>query len=135
MTKLTGFDFTDLAGLRASLAPVSVQVAASAAPASLADGYEVVATAGIYRGDAVVRRASALQAHPLNAGPRASLNPADATRLGLVAGQMAKVGSDAGRATLQVVVDPRVAAGSVWIESGHGATAPLGAARVTVVAA
>ena len=132
---VAGFDFTDLAGLRASLAPVSVQVAASAAPASLADGYEVVATAGIYRGDAVVRRASALQAHPLNAGPRASLNPADATRLGLVAGQMAKVGSDAGRATLQVVVDPRVAAGSVWIESGHGATAPLGAARVTVVAA
>ena len=132
---VAGFDFTDLAGLRASLAPVSVQVAASAAPASLADGYEVVATAGIYRGDAVVRRASALQAHPLNAGPRASLNPADATRLGLVAGQVAKVGSDAGRATLQVVVDPRVAAGSVWIESGHGATAPLGAARVTVVAA
>ena len=132
---IAGFEFTDLAGLRASLAPVSVQVAASAAPASLADGYEVVATAGIYRGDAVVRRASALQAHPLNAGPRASLNPADATRLGLVSGQMAKVGSDAGRATLQVVVDPRVAAGSVWIESGHGATAPLGAARVTVVAA
>lgn len=132
---IAGFEFTDLAGLRASLAPVSVQVAASAAPASLTDGYEVVATAGIYRGDAVVRRASALQAHPLNAGPRASLNPADATRLGLVSGQMAKVGSDAGRATLQVVVDPRVAAGSVWIESGHGATAPLGAARVTVVAA
>lgn len=132
---IAGFEFTDLAGLRASLAPVSVQVAASAAPASLTDGYEVVTTAGIYRGDAVVRRASALQAHPLNAGPRASLNPADATRLGLVSGQMAKVGSDAGRATLQVVVDPRVAAGSVWIESGHGATAPLGAARVTVVAA
>jgi len=34
-----------------------------------------------------------------------------------------------------VVVDARVAAGSVWIESGHGATAPLGAARVSVVAA
>ncbi|KRG75452.1 NADH dehydrogenase [Stenotrophomonas ginsengisoli] len=134
---VAGFEFTDLAGLRASLAPVTVQVAASAAAtaAALADGYEVVATTGIYRGDAVVRRASALQAHPLNAGPRVSLSPADATRLGLVTGQMAKVGSDAGRATLQVVVDSRVAAGSVWIESGHGATAPLGAARVTVVAA
>lgn len=48
---------------------------------------------------------------------------------------MAKVGTDAGKATLPVVVDARVAAGSVWIESGHGATAPLGAARVTVVAA
>ena len=132
---VAGFTFTDLDGLRAGLAPVSVQVAASSAPASLADGYEVVATAGIYRGDAVLRRAAALQAHPLNAGPRVSLSPADATRLGLVTGQMAKVGSDAGRATLQVVVDSRVVAGSVWIESGHGATAPLGAARVTVVAA
>ena len=46
-----------------------------------------------------------------------------------------KVGTDAGKATLPVVVDARVAAGSVWIESGHGATAPLGAARVSVVAA
>jgi hypothetical protein len=42
------------------------------------------------------------------------------------------VGTIAG---LPVVVDARVAAGSVWIESGHGATAPLGAARVSVVAA
>ena len=132
---LAGFDFIDLGGLRAGLAPVSVKVAASAAPAGLADGYETVATPGIYRVDAVVRRAAALQAHPLNVGARIALNPADATRLGLVAGQMAKVGTDAGRATLPVVVDTRVAAGAVWIESGHGATAPLGAARVTVVAA
>jgi len=36
---------------------------------------------------------------------------------------------------LKEQVDARVAAGSVWIESGHGATAPLGAARVSVVAA
>jgi NADH-quinone oxidoreductase subunit G len=132
---VAGFDFIDLGGLRAGLAPVSVKVAASAAPAGLADGYETVATTGIYRVDAVVRRAAALQAHPLNVGARIALNPADATRLGLVAGQMAKVGTDAGRATLPVVVDTRVAAGAVWIESGHGATAPLGAARVTVVAA
>ena len=132
---VAGFEFIDLAGLRASLAPVSVKVAASNAVANLADGYEVVATSGIYRGDAVVRRAAALQAHPLNAGPRIALNPVDASRLGLGEGQMAKVGTEAGRATLQVVVDARVVAGAVWIESGHGATAPLGAARVTVVAA
>ena len=110
-------------------------VAASPAATLQDEGQEVVATAGIYRGDAVVRRAAALQAHPLNVGPQMAVNPADAARLGLVAGQMAKVGTDAGRATLQVVVDARVAAGAVWIESGHGATAPLGAARVTVVAA
>lgn len=132
---VAGFDFTDLAGLRASLAPVAVSVAASAQPAVGNDGYEVVQTPAIYRVDAVVRRASALQSHPLNVGPRVVLNGDDAARLGLSAGQMAKVGSDAGRATLPVAIDARVAAGSVWIESGHGATAPVGAARVTVVAA
>lgn len=132
---LAGFEFTDLAGLRASLAQVSVTVAASAATPVAGEGLEVTSTAAIYRTDAVVRRAQALQSHPLNTAPRIVLNTADAARLQLAEGQMAKVGTDAGRATLPVVVDARVAAGSVWIESGHGATAPLGAARVTVVAA
>ena len=132
---LAGFEFTDLAGLRASLAPVSVSVSTSAATPVTGDGLEVASTAAIYRTDAVVRRAQALQSHPLNAAPRIVLNADDAARLQLVEGQMAKVGTDAGRATLPVVVDARVAAGAVWIESGHGATAPLGAARVTVVAA
>ncbi|WP_422505881.1 NADH-quinone oxidoreductase subunit NuoG [Stenotrophomonas sp. GZD-301] len=132
---LAGFEFIDLAGLRASLAPVSVAVASSAAAPVAVDGLEVASTAAIYRTDAVVRRAQALQSHPLNNAPRIVLNADDAARLQLVEGQMAKVGTDAGRATLPVVVDARVAAGSVWIESGHGATAPLGAARVTVVAA
>jgi NADH-quinone oxidoreductase subunit G len=132
---LAGFEFTDLAGLRASLAPVSVSVSTSAATPVAGEGLEVASTAAIYRTDAVVRRAQALQSHPLNAAPRIVLNADDAARLQLVEGQMAKVGTDAGKATLPVVVDARVAAGSVWIESGHGATAPLGAARVTVVAA
>ncbi|WP_313460790.1 NADH-quinone oxidoreductase subunit NuoG [Stenotrophomonas sp.] len=132
---LAGFDFTDLGGLRASLSPVTVNVSASAATPVTGEGLEVASTAAIYRTDAVVRRAQALQSHPLNNAPRIVLNADDAARLQLVEGQMAKVGTDAGKATLPVVVDARVAAGSVWIESGHGATAPLGAARVTVVAA
>lgn len=133
--QLTGFDFTDLAGLRAGMLPVQVDVAASAQPQVAGEGFEVACTPAIYRTDAVVRRAAALQAHPLNNAPRIVLNADDAARLQLVEGQMAKVGTDAGKATLPVVVDARVAAGTVWIESGHGATAPLGAARVTVVAA
>ena len=133
--QLAGFDFTDLAGLRAGMQPVQVDVAASAQPQVAGEGFEVACTPAIYRTDAVVRRAAALQAHPLNNAPRIVLNADDAARLQLVEGQMAKVGTDAGKATLPVVVDARVAAGTVWIESGHGATAPLGAARVTVVAA
>ncbi len=133
--QLAGFDFTDLAGLRAGMQPVQVNVAASAQPQVAGEGFEVACTPAIYRTDAVVRRAAALQAHPLNNAPRIVLNADDAARLQLAEGQMAKVGTDAGKATLPVVVDARVAAGTVWIESGHGATAPLGAARVTVVAA
>ncbi|WP_313173599.1 NADH-quinone oxidoreductase subunit NuoG [Stenotrophomonas sp.] len=133
--QLAGFGFTDLAGLRAGLQPVAVKVAASAQPQLAGEGFEVASTPAIYRTDAVVRRAQALQSHPLNNEPRIVLNADDAARLQLSEGQMAKVGTDAGRATLSVVVDARVAAGTVWIESGHGATAPLGAARVTVVAA
>lgn len=133
--QLAGFGFTDLAGLRAGLQPVQVSVAASTQPQLAGEGLEVASTPAIYRTDAVVRRAEALQAHPLNNAPRIVLNVDDAARLQLVEGQMAKVGTDAGKATLPVVVDARVAAGTVWIESGHGATAPLGAARVTVVAA
>ncbi|KRG71817.1 NADH dehydrogenase [Stenotrophomonas terrae] len=133
--QLAGFGFTDLAGLRAGLQPVSVKVAASTQPQVAGEGFEVASTPAIYRTDAVVRRAQALQSHPLNNEPRIVLNADDAARLQLTEGQMAKVGTDAGRATLSVVVDARVAAGTVWIESGHGATAPLGAARVTVVAA
>ena len=133
--QLAGFGFTDLAGLRAGLQSVTVEVAASAQPQLAGEGMEVASTPAIYRTDAVVRRAQALQSHPLNNDPRIVLNAEDAARLQLSEGQMAKVGTDAGRATLSVVVDARVAAGTVWIESGHGATAPLGAARVTVVAA
>ncbi|WP_312369907.1 NADH-quinone oxidoreductase subunit NuoG, partial [Stenotrophomonas sp.] len=133
--QLAGFGFTDLTGLRASLQPVTVKVAASAQPQPAGEGFEVASTPAIYRTDAVVRRAQALQSHPLNNDPRIVLNADDAARLQLTEGQMVKVGTDAGRATLSVVVDARVAAGTVWIESGHGATAPLGAARVTVVAA
>ena len=96
---------------------------------------ELAATAAIYRTDGVVRRAQALQEHPLNLSPRITLNPADADAAGLVEGAIAKVAAQDGTATLPVFIDARVARGAVWIESGHGATAPLGAGNVTVVGA
>ncbi|MEE7546332.1 NADH-quinone oxidoreductase subunit G, partial [Xanthomonas sp. Kuri4-1] len=121
--------------LRAGLQTRSVAPAASAQPALAGEGLEVAATAAIYRTDAVVRRAQALQSHPLNVAACVALHPDQAAQLQVSEGQMVKVGTDAGKATLPVVLDKRVAAGTVWIESGHGATAPLGAGRVTVVAA
>jgi len=132
---LAGFEFIDLDGLRAGMENRSVTPTVSAQPASTSSGLEVVATPAIYRSDAVVRRAAALQAHPLNIAPCVAMHPEQATQLQIQAGQMVKVATDAGQATLPLVLDKRVASGTVWIESGHGATAPLGAARVTVVAA
>jgi NADH-quinone oxidoreductase subunit G len=133
--QLAGFDFIDLAGLRGGLRLRTVKPVASAQPAVSLDGLEVVATAAIYRTDAVVRRAQALQSHPLNLAPSVALNPQQAAQLHVAAGQMVKVGAATGHATLPVVLDARVAVGTAWIESGHGATAPIGAGRVTVVAA
>jgi len=160
-----GFDFTDLAEVRASLPQSGIagtghdnatgaqqgwfqadeqetleasrRSARDAGMASQghAGGLELVVSQAIYRGDATVRRAAALQAHPLNVGPRAVLNPADASALGIAGGAMAKFATGVGTATLQVALDARVAAGCAWIESGHGATAPLASALAEVCAA
>ncbi len=130
-----GFDFTDLAGARASLAPRSVNIAASAAPVAVGEGLELAVSAAIYRVDSVVRRTAALQAHPLNAGPRIVLHSADAAAASLVDGAMAKVDNGLGTATLQLAIDDRVARGAVWVESGYGPTAALGAGRVRVTGA
>ena len=50
-------------------------------------------------------------------------------------GAMARVRNGAGTATLQINVSDLVARGCAWVESGHGATAALGAGHVTVEAA
>ena len=133
--QLPGFEFTDLAGVRALPATSVAGIATSAKPAMVAGGLELAAVPAIYRTDAFVRRAAALQAHPLNVAPRIVLNPADAQAAALAEGKVAKVSAAAGTATLPVYIDARIAPGVAWIETGHGATAPLGAGRITVVAA
>jgi len=130
-----GFEFNDLAGLRASVSLRAVAVAASSAPVATGEGLELAVSQAIYRVDGVTRRASALQSHPLNAGPRIVLHPADAAAASLIDGAMAKVDNGVGAATLQVVVDDRVAQGAAWVESGYGATAALGGGRVRVTGA
>jgi NADH-quinone oxidoreductase subunit G len=127
-----GFEFFDMDGLRAGFASRQVAVAKGRAPALAGNGLELVASQAIYRTDAVVRRAAALQAHPLTVGPRIVLHPRDAQAAGLAADAVAKVTSDVGTATLPVALSDKVAPGSAWIESGYGATAPLATARVEV---
>jgi NADH-quinone oxidoreductase subunit G len=124
---IAGFDFTDFAGAHAGVADrvrepataASGQLAARVAPAS--GQFTRVATVGIYRTDAVVRRAKALQAHPLNRAPALRICADDARVLGLLNGVKANVNG----VTLPVVVDPAVPKGCAWIEAGHSATGSL----------
>ena len=122
---IAGFEFTDLPGLRAGMAPKSVQAALIAPVERGGNGLEVAVTQAIYRVDGAVRRAKALQEHPLTTGARVVMHSSDAASAGLADGAMAKVGNSVGKATLQVYLDDKVAPGCAWIESGYGATAPL----------
>ena len=90
----------------------------------------------IYRGDAVLRRSAALNAHPLTAGARLVLHPEDALARGLSEGAMAKLGDGHGNAVLPVAISARVAKGAAWIENSYEATAPIApSARLAVVGA
>ncbi|MEO6137165.1 MAG: NADH-quinone oxidoreductase subunit NuoG, partial [Luteimonas sp.] len=93
---------------------------------------ELVVSQAIYRTDAVVRRASALQAHPLTLGARIVLHPTDALAAKLFADDIAKVSNAVGTASLPVAISDKVAPGCIWIESGYGATAALTSGHVEV---
>jgi NADH-quinone oxidoreductase subunit G len=73
----------------------------------------------------VLRRAAALQAHPLTSGAGLGLNPQDANALGVSDGSMVKVTGAAGTATLPVVVSAGVPRGGAWIEAAYVETAAL----------
>ena len=125
---LKGFDYTDLAGLRAQLKPQTRQSGSgiSAQEAEVKPGeLERIATTPIYRGDAVLRRAKALNDHPLTHGAFAVLHPEEALARGLSEGAMVKLGDGVGVAALPVKISSRIPAGTIWVETSYEATAPL----------
>jgi len=133
---LRGIDFTDLAGLRAlpkrSVASVARSQAAAPAGSGASESLERIAPTAIYRADAVLRRATALNAHPLTAGAAVVLHPADAAARNLAAGAMAKVSDGNGTAAMPVALSSRIARGCVLIERGYEASAPLSSGHVEV---
>jgi NADH-quinone oxidoreductase subunit G len=123
---LPGFDFNDLDSLRLRLQPTSVASGtALSAGGDGGNGLERIVSTPIYRGDAVLRRAPALNAHPLTVGARAVLHPEEALANGLSEGAMLKAGDGTGSVALPVAVSLRVPRGAIWIESSYEATAPL----------
>ena len=89
-------------------------------------GIEAPKDVPIYRSDAVLRRAAALQAHPLTGVAAVGLHPEDALVLGLVQGAQAKIsGEDGGDTVLPVVVTRAVPRGAAWVESTWTQTSAL----------
>ncbi|KQZ74698.1 NADH dehydrogenase [Rhodanobacter sp. Root561] len=119
--QLAGFEFDDLAGLREGIAGRAVSGRQGLAARATTGGLSRLATWPIYRMDAVLRRATALNAHPLNRAPAARMNAAEATRQGLAAGDTVRVAE----ASLPLVIDAAVPDGAVWIEAAHDLTATL----------
>ncbi|HEX5353662.1 MAG TPA: NADH-quinone oxidoreductase subunit NuoG [Rhodanobacteraceae bacterium] len=124
-----GFDFSDIGEVRDAVGDVSGpgtgdQESGQRLPTrtSIPNGMVTrVATVGIYRTDAVVRRAKALQAHPLNRAPALRICADDARALALLSG----IKADVNGVQLMVVVDAAVPKGCAWIEAGHAGTGSL----------
>ncbi|MBU4611230.1 NADH-quinone oxidoreductase subunit G [Achromobacter sp. GG226] len=103
-------------------------------PAAAGEGLARITDVPIYFSDAITRRATSLQAAPASRAPRARLNPAEATRLGLGADDRVRVRSAAGSVELGVALDAAVPEGAVRIAGAHPGTVALGSAfgNVTV---
>ncbi|MEW9572500.1 NADH-quinone oxidoreductase subunit NuoG [Rhodanobacter sp. Si-c] len=119
--QFAGFEFDDLGGLRDGIVARAAAARDALAERKPATGLARIATWPIYRGDAVLRRATALNAHPLNRAPAVRINAAEAARLGLADGVQVRVAD----ATLPLVVDHAVPEGAVWIEAAQDTTATL----------
>ncbi|TPG10187.1 NADH-quinone oxidoreductase subunit G [Rhodanobacter glycinis] len=119
--QLAGFEFDDLAGLRDGISERAAAPRSGLATRAAVSDLTRLATWPIYRGDAVLRRATALNAHPLNRAPAVRLNATEARRLGLA--DIAQV--HLGDVVLPLVIDVAVPDGSAWIEAAQDLTATL----------
>ena len=135
-----GFDAVEFADVHAKItaalaarfsAPGSSRAVAQpsatkhAAAGNAAAQLERIATLPIYRSDAVLRRAAALQAHPLTGNCAIGLHPEDALALGLTHGAKAKVSGGEGTVELPVIVTRMVPRGGAWLEKTWPETRPL----------
>ncbi len=119
--ELAGFEFDDLAGLRDGIVERAASPRSGLAPRQSEQALTRVATWPIYRVDAVLRRATALNAHPLNRPASVRLNAHEAARLGLSEGGPVRLD----QSLLPWQVDVGVPDGTVWIEAAQDLTATL----------
>ena len=115
-----GFDFVEMAELRAAIVESDppAESAQLAERTAKVDGLVRISSTASYRADAVLRRAPALNGHPITRGACAMLHPDDGAALGLVNDGSTRIGGQ----RLAVVLSPEVPRGGVWIESGYEQT-------------
>ncbi|NYT38263.1 NADH-quinone oxidoreductase subunit G [Allopusillimonas soli] len=107
-------------------ARLSNEVAVKPGLASKPAGIERVADVPIYRSDAIVRRAEALQATAASRAPRARISGATLASIGAQDGDVLKFKSAQGQITLSAQLDDTVAPGCVHISTAFALTQPLG---------
>lgn len=112
--------YTDSLNNKVNVQPYNPTVAQAA--------YERVALMPIYRSDAIVRRAPALQQQ--TPAPVAGLNAAAMAALGLVPGEQVRVKSNHGEVVLAVQLQEQLADNTVSVPLGFEQTAALGGACV-----
>jgi len=95
-------------------------------------GLQRIADVPIYRSDAIVRRAEALQRAPANRAPTARLHPATLAELGLTDGDAVRVSSAHGTIELAAQSDASVPLRGLAIASAWPQTAALGSAFGTL---
>ena len=96
------------------------------------DGLERVADVAIYRSDAIVRRAHALQQTRASAAPSARVHSTTLAQLGIDDGAQVKLTTEAGHVTLSVKSDDTTAPNCVRLPIGFDSSAALGPVHLTL---
>lgn len=135
-----GFEYVSIEDVRSEIKRPGVDQGAEptspSVPANINgahDGLYRIVETPIYAVDNLVRRAPALQATADNPPPAARMNAAQATVLGLDGVEQVAVRVGDGTATLDLVIDPRVADGCVLVPAGYPQTASLAAQGEAIV--
>jgi NADH-quinone oxidoreductase subunit G len=125
-------ELRELCGPLTFAAPVYT-LASAPSSAVAADGLERITRIPLYRTDALVRRAGALQQMPQAGDDHLHVSPATLARLGLAAEATARVEAGGSRASARVLSDPSVPDGCCLIYGATDLAAKLSASgRVTV---
>ena len=132
---LAGFDDETSESVRDSVlsggvqSRLSNQISAAVGLATQAvSGLQRVTDVPIYRTDAIVRRAEALQASQASRAPVARMHAQTMAGLGIEQGNNVRVKSATGQIDLIAELDNTLAAGAVRISAGFAQTAALGSA-------